>query len=102
MKRSEALKKIELVLADFYYQGPADTHDDAAADLVLTELEKLGMEPPSYPNKNRLPGESFRFTGWEPESNFVPTTDEDLNSVYHKNMGGYIYNVCEINKKRKK
>ena len=45
MKRSEMLKTIEAFLSNYYNQGPADTHDDAALNL-LEILEKAGMAPP--------------------------------------------------------
>lgn len=64
MKRSKMLEELVLELQDCIMENYFDQKGEHwVANLLLTRLEELGMEPPTWSNH------SHEEYGWEPEDN---------------------------------
>lgn len=63
MKRSKMLEYMEFIISD--YLGEKIHHPDVLANLLLKEIEELGMLPPKWYDKFGA-YEMYRHT-WEPE-----------------------------------
>jgi hypothetical protein len=72
VKRSKALEELEYHISD--YLGEKINHPDVLANILLNELEKLGMLPPMQTRKNGKPKENlipyvdYCIRQWEPEN----------------------------------
>lgn len=72
MKRSEALNLVSSIIHE-YRRSTEGVTSDELAEMVLAEMEKLGMRPPSFNDSREvieLPGRKLRLkykSGWEAE-----------------------------------